>query len=386
MPDIYRDDSYSSAGSNWLGALLAPFFGIALIVLSVWQTVGTENHALRVERALVEGEKEVRSLTAQSAAQLQGKLVYFTADAKVDKIPEDPDTGVSANGLRLARQVQMYQWTEDDRTETEKRVGGGETTHHTYTYLRRWKDQWVDSSNFHHRGGHENPRFPLSSKSFSALVTAGGYNLPQSLLDKLPTSAPLALSPAMDFHGLHNMLQVPVQRVGDTIFVGASYDGPKVGDMKIDYKVAPVQPVSLVAKQEGKTFAPYMMPVGEEVYLIQPGTVSMQAMFKKAEQDNTNQLWIWRVVWWLAGSLGFLMIMAPAQQFMNIIPFVGDVFKAISIPVAGMLSLMVNGLVIIGTWIAFRPLFSLAIFGAICATVIIVLVMAKNARYDRPAY
>ena len=86
----------------------------------------------------------------------EGKFVHVTGEAATDEVLEDTDFGVSAIAIRLTRKTEMYQWRENQSSQTRKTLGGGTETVTTYSYEKDWSDRAIDSGRFHDPG-HDNP-------------------------------------------------------------------------------------------------------------------------------------------------------------------------------------------------------------------------------------
>ena len=86
----------------------------------------------------------------------------------------------------LRRVVEMYQWKENSKTETRKKVGGGEEKVTTYTYEKVWDDDLIDSSDFR-EAGHVNPgsmRYD-AQEQVASLVTVGAFKLSAGLVAQI---------------------------------------------------------------------------------------------------------------------------------------------------------------------------------------------------------
>jgi len=106
-----------------------------------------------------------------------GKPVYMNGEMKTEEILSDPIfPAVTINALRLNRTVEMYQWEEEERSQTRKKLGGGEETVTTYSYKKVWSEEPIDSGRFK-EVGHDNPAMDLRSEEISAQVaTLGAFD------------------------------------------------------------------------------------------------------------------------------------------------------------------------------------------------------------------
>jgi hypothetical protein len=64
------------------------------------------------------------------------------------------------------RRVEMYQWEEEEHTETHDEMGGGQTTETTYTYNKVWSENHIDSSNFYKSSQYVNPSWKYESETW----------------------------------------------------------------------------------------------------------------------------------------------------------------------------------------------------------------------------
>src|SRR5262249_56714792 len=117
--------------------------------------------------SLAEGAALVKTIEARrDDPEHEGKLVHVTGEMKAGVKPSDPEFGGSAEGLRLVRTAEMYQWREEKKTETKKNVGGSEETVTTYSYVQVWSESPIDSREFKVTEGHVNPQMRYRSSGF----------------------------------------------------------------------------------------------------------------------------------------------------------------------------------------------------------------------------
>src|SRR3954469_18044058 len=121
MSDIFTEVTTEGWGSRIGGSLKGFLFGLLLILGSCFGLFWNEGRAVQTQRSLTEGAGIVIDIDpAQVDPANQGKLVHASGDMRAPAPVLDPDFGVSANGLRLVRSVEMFQWKEDKKTETRK--------------------------------------------------------------------------------------------------------------------------------------------------------------------------------------------------------------------------------------------------------------------------
>src|SRR5262245_57150658 len=131
-----------------LGAALGVFIALGAVGLLVWMEGRTIHTAVGLEQGAAVA---VTVAPDRVDPANEGKLVHLTAEAAAAGDVADPDFGGSARVLRLAREVELYQWQEK-KNESKK---DGKTIV-TYTYTQVWsKDR--PQKRFAESDGHVNP-------------------------------------------------------------------------------------------------------------------------------------------------------------------------------------------------------------------------------------
>ncbi len=147
MADDDSSDSFVETTSvGWLSrvgnSLIGVLFGLLGVVAAVICLYWNEGRAVDAATALKEGAGAVVSVAASPVNPArEGGLVYVTGPLEAAAPARDSALGVSAPGLlRLRRVVEMYQWSESKRTQTNTELGGSETTRTTYDYRKGWSE------------------------------------------------------------------------------------------------------------------------------------------------------------------------------------------------------------------------------------------------------
>ncbi|MEP6565361.1 MAG: TMEM43 family protein, partial [Mesorhizobium sp.] len=164
MSDSFREVTSVSWFGRIKRAVGGVVVGLLLVVLMVIGLFWNEGRAVQTARSLAEGSGAVVSVGADSVdAANDGKLVHVSGPVTASDGLADPDFGIAAQGLRLSRTAEMYQWKEESKSETTKKLGGGEETVTTYSYSKVWDDSQIDSSDFKKPDGHQNPPMAIHS-------------------------------------------------------------------------------------------------------------------------------------------------------------------------------------------------------------------------------
>jgi hypothetical protein len=297
----------------------------------------------------------VSAAPAKVEASNDGKLIHVSGEAKATAPLADPEFGVSAQGLRLVRVAEMYQWKEESKTETRKNLGGSEETVTTYTYVRTWDDSRIDSSKFRRPGGHSNPE--MRFKRFEALAgdaSLGAFKPGASVLGQLSAGQEVRVEPAIAT-AVRERLRRPASVVDGKLYLGFDADRPQIGDQRISFRIAANGPVSIVGRQAGSDFAAYQTKAGDRLLMVRSGLMSAGDMFKAAEADNRTLTWALRFVGALLMFIGFGLILRPLVVVADLVPLIGDILGAGAGIVSLLLTVILAPLVIAVAWFWYRP-------------------------------
>ncbi|MBQ2790706.1 MAG: TMEM43 family protein, partial [Thermoguttaceae bacterium] len=173
----------SRLGSSMKGVLVGFLLVLASIALLFWNEGRTVNRA----KALNEGASAVITVDAAKVdPQNDGKLVHVSGEVATADVLEDLKFGVSVNAIKLVRNVESYQWQENQESTTKRGSGGSQETTTTYTYQKVWSSDLIDSTGFK-EAGHENPATrPVDGAEFVASnVSLGAFRLSADLISSL---------------------------------------------------------------------------------------------------------------------------------------------------------------------------------------------------------
>jgi len=360
MPDSIQVTSNSSWFSRLGKAFTGIVVGIVLIIVGVALLFWNEGRAVKTYKTLKEGQGLVIDIASDSVDEANnGKLVHLSADAVTDETLVDQDFGVSANAIRLRRGVEMYQWEEAEKSETRKKLGGGEETVTTYTYTKAWSGMLNDTANFQEPAGHENPsEFPYDSMTLDAeQVAVGAFYLSPDLIAQLSDYKDLPVRDVPE--GAEWPEDAQTDKGG--IYLGANPEQPQVGDVRINFSVVEPGPVSIVAAQNGDSFADYETKAGGTIAMIVSGNVPAQQMFEDAIAGNTLITWLVRLGGFILIWIGFGLIFAPLSVLADIVPLFGSLVGAATGLIAFLLALALALTVIALAWLVFRPLLGIAL-------------------------
>jgi len=357
---------FSRIGGAVAGVLVGLFLFLAAFPLLTWN----EGRAIKRAKTLQMGSKAVVSVSAAAVdAANEGRLVHVNGDVAVEGEVTDADFGVSAPVIKLRRNVEMYQWAEEKKSETKSKLGGGEETVTTYSYSKKWSSGVMDSSEFHKQEGHENPGgMALESETFvGENPTIGAFEMPESLTGMISNFRPLPITEKTDAPAA---AEEPMQVFDDGFYVGKNPKMPVVGDLKIQFEAVDPGPYSVVARQIQNTFEPYMVENLGNIELLEPGTVSAATMFANEQQGNVILTWILRLAGFVMMFLGVLLIGQPLVVFADVIPFFGSLLGAGVGLMALMISLPLTLITVALAWLAYRPLIGVPLLVAAVVSVV----------------
>lgn len=358
-------------------------FGSGLMLAMLVLLFTNEGRAVRTARGLDQGSGAlVQASPQQVDPAMEGKLVYLAGDTTAPVALVDARTGVQAPALRMARKVEMFQWVESSSSKKEVAVGGTETTTTQYDYTLQWHGQPQDSSRFRQPEGHVNPAMALANESFTADgAQLGSWAIDAPVLDQLPTSQALA-APQPDLYTLQSTLgrALPVTVVDGALLVSANPQQPSVGDYRISYQLAPVQPISVIGRQTGHGIRPWQTDSGTGLMLVSAGLVPAGQMFDQAVSANSTMTWIWRALGTVLMIVAFSSILGPLSVAASVFPLLGRVLAMGTGLIATGLGLGLSVLTMGLAWVVYRPLLSLAIIAVGVAAVVGVVMLVRRRK------
>lgn len=215
-----------SWGSRLGGSIKGVAIGGVLFIAGIPLLFWNEGRAVKTAKALEEGASVCVQLPNADTidATMDGKLVHVTGTAVTeDVLTDDLFTGLAPKAIRLTRNVEFYQWVENERKEKKKNVGGSETTVTTYTYSKKWVSKPVDSSSFR-EAGHDNQVF-LPEATARTLVAEnaryGAFELTKSQINRIVGAKNVELKPEYIPEGLKGRVTIS----GNYAYVGYPVGG-----------------------------------------------------------------------------------------------------------------------------------------------------------------
>ncbi len=381
-PDSYVEEKTTGWGSRIINSLVGILVGIALVIGAGFLLFWNEGRTVKTTLGLKEAAGVLVSTDSNAVNPgNNNKLVHVTGEMATPEMLKDPDFGVAINAIALKRIVEIYQWQEKSKTEETKNLGGSKTERTTYTYEKSWSTNPISSSSFKQPQGHTNPaQVPyIGQSSIANNVTLGKFTLSRSLVSQLNNFEPLPLDTAFQ-----QQLPLPVrnksQIAGEWCYLGDPQN-PKVGDERVKFTAVRSGPVSVISRQFGNSFTPFVAQSGKNIEMISPGIVGADVMFGEARSENMMLAWVLRGVGTLLMFIAILLILKPISVVLDVLPFLGSI-AGVGIGITALaVSLVLSAVVVAVAWMSYRPLISVGIIVAAVA----VAVLLRFTRKPNPA-
>lgn len=354
--DDFRETTRKSWGGRLGNALLGVVIGLVMFVVSMPLLWWNEGRSVDRAEALAEGQDRVVAAAAATVDPAnEAGLIHISGRAVAGAPLVDTVFGLSAEGLKLRRVVEMYQWIEVKEERTVKEVGGSERTETTYRYHKGWAEGVADSGSFRIREGHVNPPPPpYRTAGFVAeRIAIGAFVLSEPFVSEIDRFQTLPVSETM-IAGAPAEIRNRFQLVGGNLHGGNVAD-PQLGDVRVSFLSVNPQDISVIGRQTGDLVEPYETRTGE-IALLQMGRAGAVAMFADARDENTLLTWGLRLGGFILMWLGLSLVLGPIQALADVLPILGDLVGAGVGVVTGLVAFALSFVIIGVAWVAYRPL------------------------------
>ncbi len=388
MGDTFTETTRVSWFTRIKNSVIGVLIGLVLIAGMVFLLFWNEGRAVQTARSLTEGAGAVVTVGPDKVdAANDGKLIHVTGPVSTTSRPADATFGISVDGVRLVRTVEMYQWKESSKSETTNKVGGGQETVTTYSYAKEWSESAISSSDFKVPDGHANPPMEIRSERFQVPdAKLGAFTLSERVISGLGGEKTLTLS--SDMTGAIDAAYSGNKRVTvaeNRIYLGFNSTNPAVGDYRISYKVAPLGVASVIGEQRGGGFEAYQTIAGDRLLMVADGAVPADKMFADAQSANAVLTWILRVVGLVLLAVGFGMLLAPLGVVADFIPPLGSLLRMGTGIVAMLLAVVVGFVTIAVAWFWYRPVLSLIVIAVGVAIAAALIFIGRSRAKSAPA-
>jgi hypothetical protein len=308
-------------GTRLLNSIKGIFVGIVFMIAAfglLWWGEGRQNLAEFVKKGTL-------ILSTQPATVAPGTLVKTAGRLRSDEtINDDKYLNLGAQKfLKLSRDVAMYAWKEDKKTEKR---GDKEVT--TYDYRKEWTRMPSDSSRFYDGAGHVNPKMSEDDASFQVKTAMIGALVFEAEATDFHGAKELAVTETLLKKDAANQRQLS----GGAVYIANGMSPvagprnaaitPEVGDLRLTYAYFPNDvDGSAVGDWDGKKIAPHRYRATETYLGAYPG--SLEEFRARLQSEHTLMTWIIRIASFLMLWAGLNMILGPILMVMDSIPVVG---------------------------------------------------------------
>lgn len=361
-----------------------------------------------------------------------GKLIHATAFTQTTDSLSDATFGVGAIAVKLNRNVQYYQWVEEEKTEKKDKVGGSVEEVTTYSYRKEWVDGPVDSQDFKDQAYREKNFTVMNVEGESYLaghVTFGAYQLSENLIRSISGAVPMELnfseeqlklwnrdiksffedrvvqsekSDATVTNGTDQAVggdSVQVENTVNTdadmsdkanfdyvhvnnnvLYFGKNPNNPQIGDMSVTFtKVLPGE-VSVIAEINGDKLQSYVSKNGKQLSMLRMGSVSMEEMYQSKHSQNSIMTWLMRIVGLLVVIGSLKSIFRIVTTLLKVLPFLADIAELGVRLVCNVLGLVWSLLVIALAWVFYRPVVAGVLLVVIVALIVFLMKRGKDKK------
>lgn len=372
--EVTSENWFSRVGSSIKGIILGLILFMAGFPLLWWN----EGRSIERYNSLKEGPGLVVSVLSDNVTSANnGKLIHTQGLVSTEEVLSDDVFGVSTTAIRLFRNVSMYQWQEDVKTETKEKVGGTKETRKTYTYRKDWSSREINSGSFKRPSEHSNPSMLYKNKTQQAKqVMLGSFKLNSSQISKIGGKTDLKPE---DIRPPAMLANKEVTSTGDGLYLGSTPADPQVGDMKISFQVVNPTEITLIAQQQGNSFTQFQTKAGSPIDLLKPGLMDADAMFEAAQKENTILTWAIRIGGILMMWIGLKMVFNPLAVIGSVLPVLGDLISMGTSVLTFLLALPCAMLTIAFAWVAYRPLLASGLIAASVIAIVVIKFMPRKS-------
>lgn len=349
-------------GNSFKG-IIGGFILILIGIVLLWWNEGNNVKNLKTTAEMDKSLVEVSSNKVDS--KNEGKLI--ATSGKIENTEELVDSTFQVKIVtpKMRRIVEVYQWEEDSNTDED-----GNTT---YQYQKVWKDEIIDSTDFH-QSGHDNPKqMQYQNEVYkSNNVKVGAFTLSPNQIDRLSTNG------NYNSFNEETVSQLGLKIDTDYLTTSTDIDNPQIGDIRISFEYNNSTDISVLAVQKGNSFGDFVSKAGKTINKVVDGTHSGTEMINSIKEGNKIFKWVFRFLGTLLIVIGIATILGPISTISSYVPILGNVVGA----AVGLISLVLGtaiSLVIIAlAWLRYRPIIGLILLAIVVALVVFLVKKGKK--------
>ena len=381
----YTETTNVSYGSRVGNSFKGIGTGILMFLAGTALLWWNEGRFVKTDKMLNEAQGKTEELATidKISADMDGQLVYATGTAVTTDSLSDPDFGFGVKAVKMRRTVEYYQWTEQSKTETKDKLGGGQEKKTTYTYSKRWVSSPVESGQFKDPA-YQNKNYVLAQvepwDTKAENVKFGAFVLNPGQISSISGNEELDVK--IDSMKLVTMSRDTRQtarskagysvNVSDTakyvhadknvLYYGANPASPEIGDVRVTWTyVKPENKVTIIAVQKDNTFTDFKAENGKKFSTLVMGTKSADEIYQSEHDSNSTMMWILRIVGIMIVIGGLKGIFGFIETILKVVPFIAGIFGWGVGVVCTVVGLVWSLIVIALAWLFYRPVIGITL-------------------------
>lgn len=354
-------------GNSFKG-IIGGFIVIIIGIILLWWNEGNNVKNLKTTAEMDKSVIEVSSDKVDS--NNEGKLI--ATSGKIENTEELVDNVFQVKIVtpKMRRIVEVYQWEEDSDTDED-----GNTT---YQYQKVWKDEIIDSTDFH-QSGHDNPKqMQYQNEVYkSNNVKVGAFTLSPDQVDRLSTNA--------TYNSFNEEVasQLGLKIASDYLTSSVDINNPQIGDMRISFEYNNSTDISILAVQKGNTFGDFVSKAGKTINKVMDGTHSGTEMINSIKEGNKLFKWGFRFLGIVLIIIGVATILGPISTISSYVPILGNVVGAAVGFISLILGLAISLVIIALAWLRYRPIIGITLLAIVVALIVLIMKKGKKDNYNQ---
>jgi cellulose synthase/poly-beta-1,6-N-acetylglucosamine synthase-like glycosyltransferase len=159
-----------------------------------------------------------------------------------------------------------------------------------------------------------------------------------------------------------------------------TFKNPKVGDLRIRYKVVenPLKKATVLGELKGQEVRIFHGPRGSELYHAFKGSYKDAVSTLRKEHNQTT--WLFRILGFMLMWIGMMLIFGPISTFLDLIPLAGRLTRNVIAGISFLVSLILTMVTIIVSILVHNLWLMIGIVAAVAIGMIVFAKMKKNAK------
>ena len=270
--------------------------------------------------------QKVISVSSESIeSQNEGQVIYATGNVRANQFPKDDMLGVEAHGVALKRNVKMYQLFERVEEKQQRKIGprkigdeqGDYETIRSYRYEGEWREELINSDDFHNTSWTNPKEFPYPQTVFvGGDVMLGTFKLSDDHLTNSDNFQTYELEASVidglqDRLGRNVSFEEKSNRFPARIYIGfGTRDNPRVGDVLVSYEWLPLGEYSALGQQSSDKIVPYEND-GISMALLGSGIKTTEDLMASEQFAGNFMSWFFRGLAMLFLCGGYALVFRP---------------------------------------------------------------------------